>query len=133
MTHVTHRPPLVTSAPDVRRTAITASLLALVAVAVLAALTISGSSTHIAGPIVSPQPAARSDGGPDESATAASVASRKSTGPSESAIAAAVGSPASDAIATPDESRIAAAIYGPRDELSRGPDESHTAAAIAAP
>ncbi len=114
MSHVTASPAaLVGSSSDIRRTAIIAGVLGLLAAAlVIAAFALGGSSADTTGSLLSDQPAARTDGGPNEGAVAASVGSRQSAGPSESAIAAAVGTSAPSASAIRDESRIAAAIAG---------------------
>jgi len=106
------------------------ALLALAAtVAVVLVLAIEGGSSETTTAAQQTQPAVRSDGGPDESAVAASVGARPSPGPSESSIAAAVGGsstsgywesvdprssyqPASADAGRPDESRIAASISG---------------------
>lgn len=134
MSQLIQRAQRVSSSLEIRRTTVLAGLLALTTLAVLAALTIAGSSTDKAGSTVAHQAATRPDGGPSESAVAAALAPRSSTGPSESAIAAAVGtSRGSTAPAIPGESAIPAAITRPRDQPSRGPDESRIAASIAAP
>lgn len=114
MSKATHPAAQVASPYRVRLSAFRVGLLGLIAATlVMVALTLGGSDTHRAGSTVSHQPAARSDGGPNESAVAASVASRPSTRPSESTIAAAIGTAAPRATPDerrPDESRIAAAI-----------------------
>ena len=69
------------------------ALLALAAtIAVVLVLAIEGGSSETTTAGQQSQPAVRSDGGPNESAVAASVGSRPSPAPSESAIAAATGS-----------------------------------------
>ncbi len=63
----------------------------------------SGSATHLA---------ARPDGGPSESAVAASVGSRPTAAPSESSVAASIRSAPYRPASGPDESRVAASIAG---------------------
>ena len=101
------------------RTLALAALLALLATAgVVLALALSNNQPTTT---VSDQatPAERSDGGPEESATAASVGSRPVSRPDESKVAAAItvrdvnpsiGNPAQDS--RPDESAVAAGISG---------------------
>jgi hypothetical protein len=90
-----------------------AALLALAATATIAlVMTIDGGSST-SSVAEQPQPAVRSDGGPNESSVAASVGSRPSTGPSESRIAASVGGAgAVRPTGGPDESSVAAGISG---------------------
>jgi hypothetical protein len=107
-----------------------AALLAATAVALV--LVIDNGTSTVSGSIAKPQAALRSDGGPDESAVAASVGSRPSSVPDESAVAAAVGSVTAPS-PVPDEAAAAAAIRrngGPSQYLSVGPDESTIAASI---
>jgi hypothetical protein len=72
-------------------------------------LVIDNGASTTSGSVTKPQAALRSDGGPDESAVAASVGSRPSAGPDESSIAASIGGPRMHP-SGPDESAIAAAI-----------------------
>jgi hypothetical protein len=72
-----------------------------------------GAATQVSAP--SPVGAARSDGGPEESAVAATVGTQATvTGPDESNIAATIGSAdnASTTTGGPDESTVAGAISG---------------------
>ena len=72
-----------------------------------------GSATQVSAP--SSAGAIRSDGGPEESAVAASLGPQPTTaGPDESNIAAAIGSGDDDSTTTggPDESTVAGAISG---------------------
>lgn len=99
------------------RRLVLAALLALLATAgvVLAlALSENQSTTTVSD---QPAPAVRGDGGPEETAVAASVGSRSAGRPDESTVAAAIGAssqpPVSAAKASrPDESGVAAAISG---------------------
>jgi hypothetical protein len=111
MSQAAHPTTLVRSPSRVRRVPILVGLFGLIVagLAVLA-LSLSGADVNAPPSPVSHQPATRSDGGPSESAVAASVGSRPSAGPSESVIAAAIGARAPHASAIPDESRIAAAV-----------------------
>jgi hypothetical protein len=108
------------------------ALLALAAtVAVVLVLAIEGGSSDTSTVAQRSQPAVRADGGPDESAIAASVGSRMSPAPSESTIAAAV------AGSVPSgywESRDPRSSYQPAPaERTGGPDESSIAASVAQP
>jgi hypothetical protein len=91
------------------RIAVLSALLALIATtAVVLVLAIDrGSSGSVA---VSSQPALRTDGGPSESAVAASVGSQPSTGPDESTVAASVGGATPPTSSGPDESTVAASV-----------------------
>jgi hypothetical protein len=116
------------------------ALLALMAtVAVVLVLAIDGGSTPASAPVAQgSQPAARSYGGPDESAVAAAVGSRPTTlRPDESKIAASIGSASEPAplAGRPDESKVAAAIGSASESAppASRPDESTVAASIAAP
>ena len=118
--------PLTTQVRRPRRTLWLGALIALAAIATVVlvfALQDESPRTNAAGTAdVKAQPAARADGGPEESVVAASVGSRPTAGfssrPDESRVAAAVGgsssqSPSSSpSYSRPDESRIAAAISG---------------------
>ena len=75
-----------------RVVAISALLALLATAAVLLVLAIDGGSSHTGSPVAHRfQPAARSDGGPEESAVAASVGSPTSAGPDENRTAVAIG------------------------------------------
>lgn len=90
-----------------------AALLALVATAtVVLILAIDGGQSTTNSVTGQPQPALRSDGGPNESSVAASVGSRPSTGPSESRIAASIGGGTVRPTGGPDEAATAASISG---------------------
>ena len=78
-----------------RRIALSALLALLATAAVVLVLTIDGESTPTSASAThSDHPALRADGGPEESATAASVGGPSSAGPDESTTAAAIGSTA---------------------------------------
>lgn len=87
----------------------------LAATAVALVLMIDGGASTASSRVASPQAAVRSDGGPDESAVAASVGAQPSSVPRKAAIAASIRQgagpyqPASD---RPDESTVAASISG---------------------
>ena len=105
------------------------ALLALAAtIAVVLVLALEGGSSETTTAAQQSQPAARSDGGPDESSVAASVGSRMSPAPSESTIAAAV------AGSSPSgywESADPRSSYQPAPaENTGGPDEAAIAATI---
>src|SRR5215218_734649 len=94
--------------------ALSALLALLATTAVALVLAIDGGSLDTNTAADQPQPALRTDGGPDESAVAASVGSQTSAGPSESAIAASIGG--ADHKRTtggPDESNVAASLAKP--------------------
>jgi hypothetical protein len=96
--------------------AIVALTVAVVILATADGGTTSASSAQPLGARTEAAPAQRSDGGPEESATAAAIGTRVSgTGPDESATAAAIGSgpEPTPAPSRPDESAVAAAISGP--------------------
>jgi hypothetical protein len=93
--------------------AISALLALLAAIAVALVLAIDGGSSGTKASVAEQQPALRSDGGLEESAVAASVATPTSTGPDESRLGhAALMGQAAPTPARPDESRVAAAIAG---------------------
>jgi hypothetical protein len=70
-----------------------------------------GSATHVTAPRA--DTATRSDGGPEESAVAASVGTQPTlAGPDESRIAAAIGSGGERETGGPDESVVAGAVSG---------------------
>jgi hypothetical protein len=112
MSHVGH--PALSTRSQLRAHWIVAlsALVALVAatVVVLVLMIDDGASTA-SGRTAAPQAAIRSDGGPNESAVAASIAPRPAPIPSESTIAATVGS-ASTPSSGPDEAATAASIAG---------------------
>lgn len=114
MSQTSHFPARISSPLRVRRAPVLLGVLGLAAaaavVAVVLLFTLGGSDFNAPPSVVSHQPAVRSDGGPSETAVAASIRSRPSAGPSESAIAATVGAPAPRPTTGPDESRIAAAV-----------------------
>jgi hypothetical protein len=137
--------PLTTQVRPPRRALWLGGLLALVAVAaavLVLALQSESPKTDAGGTAdLKAQPSARADGGPEESAVAASVGSRPTTPevssrPDESRVAAAVGGSSSPSYSKPDESRIAAAVGGSASPSpstspsSNRPDESRIAAAI---
>ena len=114
MSQVPHTIPLKNQIRNHWIVAVSALLALLATAAVVLVLAIDGGSTDASTPVAqSSHPAARSDGGPDESAVAASVGSRTNAGVDESRIAVSIGS-AGDRAPTPasrpDESRIAASI-----------------------
>src|SRR4051812_47545946 len=115
MSQVTHPTFSTRSQLRAHKVAALSALIALLATAaIVLVLAIDGGSS---GPGTSaaarPQPALRADGGPDESAVAATVGSQAapSAGPDEAAVAATVGSQAAPS-AGPDESAVAAAVSG---------------------
>jgi hypothetical protein len=84
------------------------ALLATTAVVLVLAIdsdSVATSATNSTG-----SPAVRTDGGPSESAVAASVGSRPSAGPDESRTAAAVGAASERRDDGPSESRVAATV-----------------------
>jgi hypothetical protein len=110
MSHVGH--PTLSTRSQLRAHWIAAlsALAALVAAtAVVAVLMIGDGTSTVSSRVAPPEAALRSDGGPNESAVAASVGTRPSPIPSESAIAASVGS-ASAPSSGPDEAATAASI-----------------------
>ncbi len=108
-----------------------AALLALVATATIALVVAIDGGSSTSSVTERSQPAVRSDGGPNESAVAASVASRPSIGPSESRIAAAVGGAgAVRPTGGPDESSVAASLSKSSQQTTGGPDEAATSAAL---
>jgi hypothetical protein len=127
--------------------ALSGLLTLLATAAVVLVLAIEGGSSDISTVAEQPQPALRSDGGPDESAVAASVGSRLGPAPSESTIAAAVArstggywdsadprssyqpTPAEGA-GGPDESSIAASVAQAQAPQQPRPDEAGIAASI---
>ena len=106
------------------------ALVALAAtLAVVLVLAIEGGSSETTTAAQQSQPAARSDGGPDESAVATSVGSRISPAPSESTIAAAVAGSVPSGYwesADPRSSYQPAPVEG-----TGGPDESNVASSVA--
>jgi hypothetical protein len=96
------------------------ALLALVAaVAVTLVLVIDDQPSTATSTVAKPHAALRSDGGPNESAVAASIAAQPIASPDESNVAASIGGPRM-LPSGPDDSAIAAS----------GPDESAVAAAV---
>lgn len=101
--------------------ALSALLALLATIAVVLALAIDGGSTKVSAPVAqSSHEAARTDGGPDESAVAAAIGSPRggaafASRPDESKVAAALGSATGSAppASRPDESKVAASIAGP--------------------
>jgi hypothetical protein len=96
--------------------ALSALLALLATAAVVLALAIDGGSMKASAPVAqSSHQAARSDGGPAESAVAAAVGSRTSAAPDESKIAASIGSASEPAppASRPDETKVAASIAAP--------------------
>jgi hypothetical protein len=89
--------------------AISALCALIAAAAVVLVLVIDDGASTTSGSVTKPQAALRSDGGPDESALAASVSSPVSVGPDESSIAASIGGPRMHS-SGPDEAAIAASI-----------------------
>jgi hypothetical protein len=76
---------------DHRLITLSALLALLATVAVVLVLAIDGGSTQTSASAArSAEPALRSDGGPEESATAAAIGERVSSGPDESRTAAAI-------------------------------------------
>jgi hypothetical protein len=106
------------------------ALVALAAtLAVVLVLAIEGGSSETTTAAQQSQPAARSDGGPGESAVATSVGSRISPGPSESTIAAAAAGSVPSGYwesADPRSSYQPAPVEG-----TGGPDESNVASSVA--
>jgi hypothetical protein len=96
--------------------AVSALAALLAAVAVVLVLVIDDGASTATSRNAAPQAAIRSDGGPNESAVAASVGTRSSPVPDEAAIAASVralgAGPYQPASEGPDESAVAASISG---------------------
>jgi len=108
-----------------------AALLALIATATIALVMAIDGGSSTSSVAEQPQPALRSDGGPNESSVAASVGSRPSAGPSESRVAASVGgASAVRPTGGPDESSVAASLSRSSQPRRAGPDEAATANAI---
>ena len=123
------------------RMLVLAALLALVATAAVVIALAWGDSQSTSSVSDQPVPAVRGDGGPEETAVAASVGSRSAVRPDESKVAAAISqAPAPTApaqVSRPDESGIASAISQAPEpsapaQASR-PDESGIASAISRP
>jgi hypothetical protein len=115
MSHVAH--PTLSTRSQLRPHWIVAfsALVALVAAtAVVLVLMIDDGPSTATSRAGAPQAAVRSDGGPNESAVAASIARRPSPSPDEAAAAAVIAQGA-----------------GPYQPVSPGPDEAATAASIA--
>ena len=112
MSQVAHPRISVTGQLRSHRVAVLSALLALLAMtAVVLVIAIDGGSPSNSSAAAQSQAAVRTDGGPEESAVAASVGSRASAGPNESSIAAAVAGGDSNATAV-DEARVAASVSG---------------------
>jgi hypothetical protein len=91
MSHATHPTLSAWSRLRSHRIGVVAALVALLALtAVVLALAIGGDASGTGSSAAAQQPAARSDGGPDESVVAASIGARASGGPDESSVAAAI-------------------------------------------
>lgn len=109
------------------RTALLGALLALLAgAAIVLVLTLDGDSSSTSSSVIDQsQPAVRSDGGPNESAIAASIGTRPSVGPNEAGTAAAIGASTVRPESGPDESRSAAAVSqsAPASPVHAGSDE----------
>jgi len=134
MSQVTH--PAVSITQQLRThwiLALSALFALLATAAVLLVLAIDSGSSGTPAVAEQPQPALRSDGGPDESAVAASLGSRTSAGPSESSIAAAIGGTVAERpTGGPEESNVASSVAqaqaGPLAQPR--PDEAGIAATI---
>jgi hypothetical protein len=108
MSHAGH--PTLSSRSQLRAhwiAAVSALVALLAAAAVTLILVVDNGASSATSSVANPQPALRSDGGPNESAVAASIAPRP--------------------VASPDESTIAASVGGPR-MLPSGPDDTATVA-----
>src|SRR5215217_4223617 len=119
MSHITH--PLTSAGSQLRAhwiLALSALFALLATTAVVLVLAIDGGTSETSAAAEQPQAALRSDGGPDESAVAASVGSavreRPTGGPDESSVASSLAqAPAQpQAQPRPDEAGIAASISG---------------------
>ena len=115
MSQVTH--PTISLGSQMRShwiAAVSALLALVVTTAVVLVLAIdSGSSGTDGSALERNQPALRPDGGPEESAVAASITHRQGAGPNEHPTAAAIGgADTSRPTGGPDESRIASSISG---------------------
>jgi hypothetical protein len=113
MSHVGH--PTLSTRSQLRAHWIAAlsALAALVAAtAVALVLFIGDSGTAVSTSVANPQAATRMDGGPNESAVAASIGTQPSPVPDEAAIAASIRRSAGPSQFGPDESTVAAAIAG---------------------
>jgi hypothetical protein len=113
MSHAAHPSPQLRATLAAHRVALLAALLALLATAAVVLVLAVDSDPASTPAVDQPQPAARVDGGPEESSVAASVGTRPvAVGPDESTVAAAVASGRETPAARPDESSAAAAISG---------------------
>ena len=130
MSQVTH--PALSARSQLRAhwlAALSALLALLATAAVVLVLAIDGGSSQTSAAVEQSQPALRADGGPDESAVAASVGSRTSAGPSESSVAAAIGgSVAPRPTGGPDESIVASSLAQAPEQPR--PDEAAIATTI---
>jgi hypothetical protein len=110
--------------------ALSALLALLATAAVVLVVAIDSGPSITSGSVAEQQPALRADGGPDESAVAASIGSPSSAGPDESRTASSIAGTTLRPTGGPDESSVAASL--PKTATpSGGPDESATAASIA--
>jgi hypothetical protein len=134
MSHITH--PLTSARSQLRAhwiVALSALLALLATTAVVLVLAIDGGSSTTSSVADQPQPALRTDGGPDESAVAATVGSQPSAGPSESAIAASIGLASQTRTGGPDEANVASSLAQAQADLGQthgGPDEAVIASSI---
>ena len=116
MSHVGH--PTLSTRSQLRAhwiAAVSALAALLAAIAVVLVLTIDDGASTSTSRTAAPQAAIRSDGGPNESAVAASIAPRPNLSPNEAATAALVGQgagPYQPASPGPDESAVAASVAG---------------------
>ena len=113
--------------------ALSALFALLATTAVVLVLAIDGGTSETSAAAEQPQAALRSDGGPDESAVAASVGEQTSAGHSESAIAASIGSAVRERpTGGPDESSVASSLaQAPaQPQAQPRPDEAGIAASI---
>jgi hypothetical protein len=131
MSHVSHPSISIRTQLRARQVAWFAAILALLATAtIVLVLAIDGDDTGTSSVATQSQPAVRSDGGPNESAVAASVGSVPSTGSSESTVAASIGGGRTQPLGGPDESNVAASLSTSPRQASSGPDEAATASAV---
>jgi hypothetical protein len=116
MSQVTHHKIQFGAQIRAHRMLVLAALLALLATAAVVIALAWGDSQSTSSVSDQPASAVRSDGGPEETAVAASVGSRSVVRPDESKVAAAIGrapEPTTPAQASrPDESGVASAISG---------------------
>src|SRR5215218_3163077 len=129
MSHITH--PLTSAGSQLRAhwiVALSALFALLATTAVVLVLAIDGGSSTTSSVADQARPALRTDGGPDESAVAASVGEQTSAGPSESAIAASIGAAVAERpTGGPNEANVASSLAKPQLQLGQthgGPDEA---------